>query len=1149
MSNNNAGRPDRQHDELNNSEDQRSLSFGDVNDNGEQSRRLRQEVNEIREDQTQMRGQLENRIAQLQEQVNNKNHELQDAQATVRSLEEEKVKWKKEKDEYGEAIKRADDAEGLLANEKRRLTESTDQLNLKLNEIMKEKNDLKDVIAQQEAKNSSTKEYIQWLEEECHQLQSRLEEERREKDTLTQELNSLRKGYRENEELSRRLQHQLYEVKTLNETDDRGSPSSGEHMQRERRWVSTSVFMAREERGQSLKKKLNEAKTQNDKLKQNITTLEQTCEEKQGEVSDLTDQKRILQQEKDQKTENCRILQEKLHEAMRQQARLTQTVNFLEQTCAEKQGIVSSLRQELEASNQDRTQLADNLLEVGQQNMTHQMQEVEARTELQHFRQQLNARILQTTELSERVMQLEREATSQVAEVDRHRSNAQRLEEQLRDARGLLQSRDKNIDSLREQVSQLETAVDGARGHHRDIQALLHTKNEELCQCQRDAEETTQRVLQLEREATSQLAEVDRHRSNVQRLEEQLRDARGLLQSRDENIAALREQVSQLETAVDGARLHHRDLEALLNTRNEELFQCRREAEETTHRMRQLEHELRNQSCNLSAETRAFPETTVTGLLVRFTLESFGRDAEIPEVSTALSEFFESLSILEDPMAPEVDIPLNAELPDNTIEPRDLPNHACTHGVQHANRKVTAADRRPEPVFYNRSKKSREDSGFRTIGRNEENPVDSLLDDNSETENFRLYRPSPRETKKNLSRENQKLKRERTWQREQRSLLQSQLNEQKTAFRKLEDDLKKALDEISSLEHQNTEKGAFITWIEEKLTTAEVQNLKWKEKESEMRESVTEQQNQRQMEREDTDAIITQLAQDLRKAEVTISTTKHEKSETLQWAEAKITALLDERSKWEEQKFQAREFKAKQEILLQQQEAKIRQLEHDLQEKQKSIEAFEGRSKYTKWMEDKLIRLEEDIMIRDDNRTKYKEEQNLMLQQREGKTLMKQAPGGLRETQGLEEQQSKFTEKNSKLRTQNEMAQNELNRLRREVAQLRELNDHQRERLEVLEAQRRSAKDQERAVGTQQTKCAVELARARTQIKQLQQQLGTKDTQIKNLLVPEIVFKLWNTQRQQSRVIKFVSANCSPGQVGEDHMTVSEDTTSISVKN
>ncbi|XP_025078369.1 coiled-coil domain-containing protein 18-like [Pomacea canaliculata] len=228
--------------------------------------------------------------------------------------------------------------------------------------------------------------------------------------------------------------------------------------------------------------------------------------------------------------------------------------------------------------------------------MTHQMQEVEARTELQHFRQQLNARILQTTELSERVMQLEREATSQVAEVDRHRSNAQRLEEQLRDARGLLQSRDKNIDSLREQVSQLETAVDGARGHHRDIQALLHTKNEELCQCQRDAEETTQRVLQLEREATSQLAEVDRHRSNVQRLEEQLRDARGLLQSRDENIAALREQVSQLETAVDGARLHHRDLEALLNTRNEELFQCRREAEETTHRMRQLEHELRNQS-------------------------------------------------------------------------------------------------------------------------------------------------------------------------------------------------------------------------------------------------------------------------------------------------------------------------------------------------------------------------------------------------------------------------------------------------------------------------------------------------------------------------------------------------------------------------
>ncbi|XP_025078106.1 golgin subfamily A member 6-like protein 22 isoform X2 [Pomacea canaliculata] len=267
-----------------------------------------------------------------------------------------------------------------------------------------------------------------------------------------------------------------------------------------------------------------------------------------------------------------------------------------------------------------------------------------------------------------------------------------------------------------------------------------------------------------------------------------------------------------------------------------------------------------------------------------------------------------------------------------------------------------------------------------------------------------------------------------------------------------------------------------------------------------MRESVTEQQNQRQMEREDTDAIITQLAQDLRKAEVTISTTKHEKSETLQWAEAKITALLDERSKWEEQKFQAREFKAKQEILLQQQEAKIRQLEHDLQEKQKSIEAFEGRSKYTKWMEDKLIRLEEDIMIRDDNRTKYKEEQNLMLQQREGKTLMKQAPGGLRETQGLEEQQSKFTEKNSKLRTQNEMAQNELNRLRREVAQLRELNDHQRERLEVLEAQRRSAKDQERAVGTQQTKCAVELARARTQIKQLQQQLGTKDTQIKNLL-------------------------------------------------
>lgn len=29
-------------------------------------------------------------------------------------------------------------------------------------------------------------------------------------------------------------------------------------------------------------------------------------------------------------------------------------------------------------------------------------------------------------------------------------------------------------------------------------------------------------------------------------------------------------------------------------------------------------------------------------------------------------------------MAPEVDIPLNAELPDNTIEPRDLPNHACT---------------------------------------------------------------------------------------------------------------------------------------------------------------------------------------------------------------------------------------------------------------------------------------------------------------------------------------------------------------------------------------------------------------------------------------------------------------------------------------
>ncbi|XP_025077951.1 spindle pole body component 110-like [Pomacea canaliculata] len=147
MSNNNAGRPDRQHDELNNSEDQRSLSFGDVNDNGdrvptleavklkcaetnaefqEQSRRLRQEVNEIREDQTQMRGQLENRIAQLQEQVNNKNHELQDAQAkicmlqhtksenensitaakaTVRSLEEEKVKWKKEKDEYGEQVK------------------------------------------------------------------------------------------------------------------------------------------------------------------------------------------------------------------------------------------------------------------------------------------------------------------------------------------------------------------------------------------------------------------------------------------------------------------------------------------------------------------------------------------------------------------------------------------------------------------------------------------------------------------------------------------------------------------------------------------------------------------------------------------------------------------------------------------------------------------------------------------------------------------------------------------------------------------------------------------------------------------------------------------------------------------------------------
>lgn len=31
--------------------------------------------------------------------------------------------------------------------------------------------------------------------------------------------------------------------------------------------------------------------------------------------------------------------------------------------------------------------------------------------------------------------------------------------------------------------------------------------------------------------------------------------------------------------------------------------------------------------------------------------------------------------------------------------------------------------------------------------------------------------------------------------------------------------------------------------------------------------SVTEQQNQRQMEREDTDAIITQLAQDLREAE------------------------------------------------------------------------------------------------------------------------------------------------------------------------------------------------------------------------------------------------------------------------------------------
>lgn len=46
------------------------------------------------------------------------------------------------------------------------------------------------------------------------------------------------------------------------------------------------------------------------------------------------------------------------------------------------------------------TVFADNLLELGQQNMTHQMQEVEARTELEHFRQQLNARILQTTELS-----------------------------------------------------------------------------------------------------------------------------------------------------------------------------------------------------------------------------------------------------------------------------------------------------------------------------------------------------------------------------------------------------------------------------------------------------------------------------------------------------------------------------------------------------------------------------------------------------------------------------------------------------------------------------------------------------------------------------------------------------------------------------